>query len=706
MRIVAALPTMMVMTFATAQHHTNDRWSTLLDTAASDSARVRILLRIAGDQLANNTDSAFTLLQHARFFALRSSSSDDIGEVHGWLGYVEEQRGHIADAIAHYDTSMAECERLHDRRGLAVVLNNLAAIHKDQGHIDEALAAHRRSLSIRQELHDSAGIATSLNNIGLIEYDQGRIPDAMAHYAEALRLYEHLHVNDGISTVLHNIAGIYRDQGDPSEALSYFNRALLIERGTHDLYNAASTEDNIGELLASQGRSEPAMTHFRLALALHDSVDDQRGIGYSLRNIANEELRRNNAPSAFAAAKEALAHFDASDDKRGRASALWVMGSAQARLGDETEATRLASEALTLARALGYPQLVRDAAQLLGQLYRDAHRWQDALAMQDLYHTMRDSVLNQDTRRASIRQQYAYTYEKKEAALKAEQAEHDLRASIRLQQEKNRRNVFLLLGAGVLVLAIGLWTRLRYVRRSRAAIQKEKDVSDELLLNILPEEVARELKEKGEAEAKHFDQVTILFSDFKGFTSVSEKLSPQELVEELNTCFKAFDHIITARGIEKIKTIGDAYMCAGGLPDPKTSTPADVVHAALEMQAFMKARKTERQAQGKPAFEMRIGIHSGPVVAGIVGVKKFQYDIWGDTVNTASRMESSGEVGQVNISGATFALVRAASTPPGRAAFTFTSRGKVQAKGKGEMEMYFVEAAGWIPRIDATRATS
>jgi adenylate cyclase len=223
--------------------------------------------------------------------------------------------------------------------------------------------------------------------------------------------------------------------------------------------------------------------------------------------------------------------------------------------------------------------------------------------------------------------------------------------------------------------------------RRRRRIKQEHARSEALLLNILPAEVAEELKAKGHADAKHFDNVTILFTDFKGFTEASEKLSPQELVEELNTCFKAFDGIITERGIEKIKTIGDAYMCAGGLPDPKSSSPVDVVHAALEMQAFMIARKKERDAQGNPAFEMRLGIHTGPVVAGIVGVKKFAYDIWGDTVNTASRMESSGEVGMVNISESTYALVK---DEPG---LTFAPRGKVQAKGKGEMEMYFVERA-------------
>jgi class 3 adenylate cyclase/ligand-binding sensor domain-containing protein len=237
--------------------------------------------------------------------------------------------------------------------------------------------------------------------------------------------------------------------------------------------------------------------------------------------------------------------------------------------------------------------------------------------------------------------------------------------------------------------------RTRSLRRQRDVLEQKVQVrtselnaalrrSDELLHNILPDEVAAELKEKGEAEARNFDQVTILFSDFKGFTGISEQLTAAELVKELNVCFKAFDGIITARGIEKIKTIGDAYMCAGGLPDPKHGSPADVVHAALEMQAFMMDRKAEHEAQGKPFFEMRVGIHTGPVVAGIVGVKKFQYDIWGDTVNTASRMESSGEVGQVNISGSTYTLVK---DEPG---LRFTPRGKVQAKGKGEMEMYFV----------------
>ncbi len=215
-------------------------------------------------------------------------------------------------------------------------------------------------------------------------------------------------------------------------------------------------------------------------------------------------------------------------------------------------------------------------------------------------------------------------------------------------------------------------------------LRAEKQRSDELLLNILPHEVAEELKANGRAEAKQIDLVTVLFTDFKGFTSMSEQVTPQALVHDLNECFSAFDRICERYRVEKIKTIGDAYMAAGGLPVPNATHARDVVNAALDMRDFIHDVMVPKRSADLPHLEIRIGVHTGPVVAGIVGVKKFQYDIWGDTVNTAARMESSGEVGHVNISEATYALVKFET------ALSFTPRGKVQAKGKGELEMFFV----------------
>lgn len=222
------------------------------------------------------------------------------------------------------------------------------------------------------------------------------------------------------------------------------------------------------------------------------------------------------------------------------------------------------------------------------------------------------------------------------------------------------------------------------VRERTTALQSEKEKTDELLLNILPLDIARELKEKGYAEAQKYESVSVLFTDFKGFSIIAEKMSAAELVAEIDHCFKEFDRIIQKYGIEKIKTIGDAYMAVGGLPVTNTTHALDVVNAGIEIRDFIEEHKKSMIFQNKPIFEVRIGIHTGNVVAGIVGLKKFAYDIWGDTVNVAARMESSSEAGKVNISGATYELVKDH--------FKCTYRGKIKAKNKGEVDMYFVES--------------
>jgi len=281
---------------------------------------------------------------------------------------------------------------------------------------------------------------------------------------------------------------------------------------------------------------------------------------------------------------------------------------------------------------------------------------------------LREMVLNQEVEKATL--------EKNNAELQAKQNQFFL----------------LLMGAlSILVLLLALIFFIRFRSKKKAAkrleglnaqLKDEEERSNELLENILPAEIAKELKETGKAKARKYDQVTVLFSDFKNFTTISEQLSPEDLVKELDTCFKAFDFIIGEHeGIEKIKTIGDAYMCASGFTKHKT-IPNEIIKAALEMQQFLDEIKEERKAKGLPFFEARIGLHTGPVVAGVVGVNKFAYDIWGDTVNIASRMESQSEVGKVNISESTYDLVRYR--------FNCQHRGKISAKNKGMIDMYFV----------------
>ncbi len=221
--------------------------------------------------------------------------------------------------------------------------------------------------------------------------------------------------------------------------------------------------------------------------------------------------------------------------------------------------------------------------------------------------------------------------------------------------------------------------RTKEIEKQKVLIEQERDKADQLLLNILPEAVATELKQNGKAVARRYEEVTVLFSDFKDFTGISEGISPEEVVSQLDFCFRAFDDIMAKHGLEKIKTIGDAYMCAGGLHDQGKNSTENVVKAAVDMQNFLNSLHAKDNFR---LTKLRIGIHTGPVVAGVVGKMKFAYDIWGDTVNMASRMESSGEEGKINVSEKTMNLLKSK--------YDFTFRGELDVKGKGQMKMYFL----------------
>lgn len=263
-------------------------------------------------------------------------------------------------------------------------------------------------------------------------------------------------------------------------------------------------------------------------------------------------------------------------------------------------------------------------------------------------------------------------------------------AELGKQQSENMRNLLGLVAAFVLVMAMLFYFRFRAKRRAanelaekNALVEAEKKRSDNLLLNILPPAIAQELKTRNKVAARKYDQATVMFIDFTGFTQVAERLSPEMLVEELDYCFSNFDRIISQYRIEKIKTIGDAYLCASGLSDMNAS-PSDIIRAALEIQDFLLALKAERMDRSMPYFEARVGIHIGPVVAGVVGAKKFAYDIWGDTVNVAARFEEACEPGRVNVSENVYDFARYE--------FEWNYRGKIAAKNKGAMDMYYVTA--------------
>ncbi len=611
------------------------------DTTAAFEERMTALA------LAYQQDSSLTALQAAQLAlpGMTDTTSRIFMHQHGLATLA---RGHAfidpsnqTEHVKLLRKALKDFERSGDRLLEANMAGGLGATFVELGQFSAAVPYQLQALQAFEALHDTAGIYKALASIAYTYMQLDDVPRAQLTYLRCLRLAEGRDTQQEFDALIRlaNFSG----SGDTTGQRMYLQRAeALVEQGK-----------------AIDDGNEICMYYAFKYLAEKDCERALERIDHALKVYMSMTPRSPNWISFL----------------------LGTKARAQVCAHRYREAIALSKEGLQMATDHGLLKETLDNLRPLAEACEAVGDVRNALLYTQRYHALKDSAATATSASNLAGALLSADFEKQQfadsLATAAQRAQDRLVAEQEVQRQRTQRNVLLGFGAFGLLFAVVDFRRRRRIKAEHAR-------SEALLLNILPHEVAEELKAKGHADAKHFDQVTILFTDFKGFTEASEKLSPQELVEELNTCFKAFDHIITARGIEKIKTIGDAYMCAGGLPVPSSSTPAGVVQAALEMQAFMIARKRECDALGKPAFEMRIGIHTGPVVAGIVGVKKFAYDIWGDTVNTSSRMESSGEVGQVNISESTYALVK---DEPG---LSFTPRGKVQAKGKGEMEMYFV----------------
>lgn len=446
--------------------------------------------------------------------------------------------------------------------------------------------------------------------------------------------------------ILNNLAIAQVLSGDTVLGTQSFKQVYVEAKALDDKINYTSALINLGTIKGLQNDPDSAYYFYQLASTPSLKQDDIISYMDLQFNLANVDIERKHYKNA---------------------------------------ATRL-DTLFELAKEKDNKNIQARVQNVRAIMFSEQNQFKKAYEHVREYISIQEEALNEERVKTVTEMMEKYESEKKARQIQELEVEN-LGAKLQNEKISSARNRFLYGGVVVFMIALGLLNRMNNIRKSRAAIQKEKDISEGLLLNILPATVAEELKLKGHAEAQQFDEATILFSDFKEFTVISEKLTPADLVQELNVCFKAFDAIMTKYGIEKIKTIGDAYMAAGGITEVQSDSTKKVILAALEMQKFMFYRKHDAVTTEHPAFEMRIGIHSGAVVAGIVGDKKFQYDIWGDTVNIANRMESNGEVGKVNISEATYQLIK--EDPQ----FTFTPRGMMQVKGKGEMMMYFVEEA-------------
>lgn len=588
-------------------------------------------------------------------------------------------------AMDFAERTLAVSEKIGYRKGIGNAYNGMGAIYKDKGDLIVALDYFKKSLKIRQEIGDKRGIVGASGNIGIIAEIQGNYPEALKNYFGCLKAMEEIGNRLGIAQSYQNIGMIYRKQLNYNVALKNYKQALKIQQELGNETGIAAIYNNIGVVYDAIGNYPEALSNYKAAFRINEKISDKEGIANSYSNIGVIYEKKGNLEEALKNHFTSLRLKREIGSKGGIIASYINLGGIYLKQKKYADASRYIYDALALSKEIGSLDDIKDSYQSLVRVESMRGNYKLAIEHMRLYYSYRDSLLNNENTKKIVQQQMQYDFDKKESLSRAEQERKDSLALKEIQKQKLVRNGFVGGFAVVLLFAAVFFRQRNKISKEKKISEAEKERSEELLLNILPAEVAEELKQTGQCQPKTFNMVTVMFTDFKGFTLVSEKVSAELLVHEINYCFSAFDTILQKYKIEKIKTVGDAYMCASGLPTLNSSHAFDVVSAALEMRDFILARKKEKELEGKGeiAFEMRIGIHTGPVVAGIVGIKKFSYDIWGDTVNLAARMEQNCEAGHVNISDGTYEMVKDT--------FKCVYRGKIDAKNKGMIDMYFVE---------------
>ncbi len=670
-----------------------------LSISKEDTDKVKILNTLSSNFGTMNSDSGIIFGTQALELASKLNYISGIGWANNNIGNNYRVKSNFQKGLDFCTASVKVFEKTGNTLGLATALGNIGIIYAMQGNYDKSLEYLLITVKKYEEIGDKNNSAKFMSNIGNIYKEKGEYAVAIDYYFKALKLAEEFKNKNLIANIYGNLGSVYQYENDYDKALDYDNKSLEILSALGNKNGEATIISNMAHVYTKQLNYNMANEYYFKALTMAEEIGNKKLEAGIIGNISAVYSYQKNHIMAITFSKKALEKAELLGDKINYATALGQIGAAYLNLVKDTikyndkiislegnkmnkylpDGTIPESKSARLQLAFNYLQrgldssiklnlkeTIKDLNQCLAEAYEYSGDFKKAYVYYKKYVVLKDSIFSDENEKKMMKTAMHYETNKIHIIDSMKNAEKEKISALKL--EKQRGYTYWSFAAVLILLIFSFF------------IVKERKKSETLLLNILPKEVAYELKKKGSAEAKYFNQVTVIFTDFVGFTKVSERLSPQELIEELHCCFKKFDEITHKYNIEKIKTIGDAYLAVAGLPVEDENHAENIIKAALEMAEFMKDR---RQLLGDKTFEIRLGVHSGKVVAGIVGVRKFVYDIWGDTVNIAARMEQNSIAGKINISQTTYELIKDK--------YKCTYRGEIEAKNKGKLSMYFID---------------
>ncbi len=618
--------------------------------------------------------------------------------IHFNLGNAYERLQKYEKSIEHYQNALTIYKKLPNSLGMIATLKNLGAVYTRTGNFDQALAYYFQALEESQAIENEQEVIQSLNNIG-VAYQKLNQPDkAMKYYQEVLELNRKEGCKDEIALTLNNIGTVFRLQGEYDKALDYFQQALNIGREIDQGELITKSLHNIGNVYNSQQQYDKAIEYYRKSLELKEKDGDQHGIASSRINIGYLYYKQELYDKAIEQLEMGIGIADRIVAYDLMQSGLEILSDLYSKTGDyeksieyhkrladirdsisTTDAHRQVAEMETRYETAKKERKILELQEVMGEQTQELERTKEESRQKELQiRDLREEqlrqkiVLMQTTHENEINQQQIQILEQKSKIQELDLKRQDIiRYSLIV-------GIFL-----VLLLAMVTFMSLRRKMKDNRTIREEKAKTEKLLLNILPVRVADDLRQRGRTEPESYQNVTVYFSDIVGFTQKSSELEPKKLISELNDLFTAFDDIMSMNDCERIKTIGDAYLAVCGMPAPNPRHAVNILNAALQIIEHL----TERNRNSSINWQIRIGIHTGKVVGGIVGTRKYIYDIFGDTINTASRMENLSEPMQINISEHAFAILY--GDPELNETVEFVERESYEVKGKGSMRMFF-----------------
>lgn len=547
----------------------------------------------------------------------------------------------------------------------------------------DAGAAYERAvegLQLADSIDYDLGRGRCQYDMGLALLWQGYAPEALEFLYAAQELLEPAQDTFYLFQTYSAFAYVGWDQKDLDESLRYLRLAQPHALALGDTNLIISVYSDIAESYLRQELYDSAMAFLPYAEALATTTSDSFQMAVVKGQLAGVLVVEGRYREAIAAGREAAA---LSRRVNWNARAAWLhMAKAYEALNRPDSAIVAARRCIRVAREGSYlDEYVSSAHACLTEAFYEQGQVDSAMHHARMEAETYSQIVNAEKARRIQGMRFGQEWH----ASRLEQAQQEAAFQADLKWQRLQRNAGFAGAALFLGFSTLLFQRFRITRQQREVIAHQKSRVDALMRNILPERVAHELQEHGKTQAVRYDDASVLFTDFVDFTSISRSMRARDLVDELNVCFSLFDGIVGETGVEKIKTIGDAYLCVGGIPEAKGGHLEATMQTAFRMLEAIGLRNAEREREGLPAFQVRIGVHCGPLVAGVVGVRKFAYDVWGSTVNTASRVEAHGEAGAVHVSEAVFARL----SPEGR--YRFHPVDHAAVKGIGAMRTYRVE---------------